>query len=95
MTYTIKATAPTAYQLQSLIAFAIGSDKNGNGSFTGEKEFDTDEEAKEYLKGRASVYNDEDPCGSDERLAKMYANIDRYGMLTLDAVTARIEETEN
>lgn len=92
MTYTINATAPISYQLQSLRAFGIGADKNGNGSFYGEKEFETEKEAKEYLKSRADMYNDEDPAGSDERLADMYNSIEKYGSLTLDAVTAHIEK---
>lgn len=92
MTYTITATAPTAYQLSSLRAFNIGAKKNGNGSFTGEESFDTKEAAEQYLIKRADMYNDEDPEGSEEKLAEMHNNIKQYGFLTLDAVTARIEE---
>jgi hypothetical protein len=91
MTFKITATAPTVYQLQSLRAFGIGADKNGNGSYTGEKECETEEEAKVYLKGRAAMYNDDDPEGTEERLADMYNDIEQYGRLTLDAVTAHIE----
>jgi hypothetical protein len=91
MTFKITATAPTSYQLQSLRTFGIGADKNGNGSFSGEKEFDTEEEAKDYLKGRASIYNESDPEGTEQRLAEMHDSIEKYGSLTLDAVTANIE----
>ena len=92
MTFKITATAPTTFQLQSLRAFGIGADKNGNGSFSGEKEFETVDEAKEFLKNRASMYNDGDPEGTEEHLADMCDSIDRYGSLTLDAVSAHIEE---
>ena len=91
-TYTINATAPTTYQLQSLRAFGIGADKNGNGSYTGQKDFETEVEAKEYLKSRAAMYNDEDPEGTEERLAGMYDSIEQFGSLTLDAVTAHIQQ---
>lgn len=92
MTYTIKATAPTAYQLSSLAAFNIGTNKNGNGSYSGEQSFETKEAAEQYLINRADLYNDEDPEGSEEKLSKMYNEIKQHGRLTLDAVTARIEE---
>lgn len=53
------------------------------------KEFDNEEEAKQYLVSRADKYNDEYPCGTDERLEDMYADIER-GSLRLDAVSAYI-----
>ena len=90
----IIATAPTAYQLNSLRAFNLNDKRNGNGSFTGSLEFGDEEKAKEYLRKRAEKYNDEDPCGTEERLADMMKDIE-YGCLTLDAVTARIETIED
>lgn len=84
----IKATAPTSYQLNSLRAFNL----DGKG-MTRTMTFSSEEEAKEYLRSRADKYNDEDPNGTEERLADMYADIE-HGCLTLDAVTARIEESE-
>lgn len=92
MTYTIKATAPTAYQLSSLAAFNIGTNKNGNGSYSGEQTFETKEAAEQYLITRVDIYNDQDPEGTEKKLAEMYNNIKQNGFLTLDAVTARIEE---
>jgi hypothetical protein len=92
MTYTIKATAPTAYQVSSLSAFNIGVKKNGNGSYSGEQAFETKEAAEQYLIKRADIYNDQDPEGTEEKLAEMHNDIKQYGLLTLDAVTARIEE---
>lgn len=94
MTYSINATAPTVYQLNSLRAFGMGFEKNPNGSFYASKEFETKDEAKEYLKSRALMYNDEDPCGSEDRLAEMYDSIDNFGNLTLDAASAQINEVE-
>lgn len=90
MTYIINATAPTAYQLNSLSEFDMGYKANRNGSFSASEEFDTEEEAKEYLRKRAEKFNDEH-SESEEKLAEMYADID-CGCLTLDAVTAHIEE---
>lgn len=93
MTYKITATAPTSYQYNSLSQFGMIIKKNCNGSFSSEQVFNSEEEAKEYLTKRADKYNDEDPCGSQERLADMYADIE-HGSLTLDAVTAHFEEIE-
>jgi hypothetical protein len=92
MTFKITATAPTSYQLSSLKHFGMGFNENGNGSFSASKEFDTEEEAKEFLRGRAEMYNSEDPSGSDKKIADMNDSIDKFGTLTLDAVTAHIEE---
>lgn len=89
----IKATAPTIYQFNSLTAFGMGYEKKMGGSFEASMEFESEEDAKEYLRGRADKYNDEDPGGSEERLADMYADIE-YGYLRIDAVKARIEEIE-
>lgn len=89
----ITAIAPTGYQLKSLTHFGMGYKKNMNGSFYAEKEFDSEEEAKEYLRQRADIYNNDDPCGSEDRLNDMYNDVER-GCLTLDAVTASIDEFE-
>jgi len=64
---------------------------NGNGSYSAQQEFDTFEEAKEYLRKRASIYNEIDPEGSEFRLNAMNNDIER-GVLTLDAVMAYINE---
>lgn len=89
--YKIKAIAPTSYQLQSLREFGMPIKKLGNGSHVASAEFETEDEAKEYLKGRADQYNGDDPEGSEGRLDDMYRDIE-HGQLTLDAATARIEE---
>jgi hypothetical protein len=93
MTYKITATAPTVYQLNSLRAFNLNQKANGNGSYTGEAHFETEEEAKTYLRARAEKYNSEDPCGTDDRLTDMYRDIES-GVLRLDAVTAYVKEIE-
>ena len=84
----ITATAPTVYQLNSLAAFNL----YGKG-LTRFQDFEDEDQAKEYLKCLADKYNDEDPCGSPARLRSMMADI-RHGQLTLDAVTASIEDVE-
>lgn len=92
-TFTITATAPTTYQLNALSAFGMGYKKGSNGSYTAALDFETDEEAKAYLRQRAALYNDGDPAGSEDRLAEMYADIE-HGALRLDGVSAYIEESE-
>lgn len=89
MKYQVTATAQTVYQLNSLSAFGMGYTKNGNGSFSASMDFDSEEEAKDYLRSRADKYNDEDSCGSEERMSDMYKDIE-HGALRLDAVTAHI-----
>lgn len=89
--FKVSATAPTVYQIQSLRHFGMDVKKHGNGSFSSEQVFDTEEEAKAYLVERAEKYYDEFEGQVDEHLE----GIEKYGMLTIDAVTARIDEVEN
>lgn len=95
MAFKITATAPTTYQLSSLRAFNLDTKKNGNGSHSGELTFESKDAAMEHLIKRADMYNDQDPEGTEERLAEMYNDINQFGQLTLDAVTAHIEVVEN
>lgn len=88
--FKITATAPTVYQYNSLSHFGMNIKKNGNGSFTSEQVFDSEEEAKAYLVERAERYYDEFEGQVDEHLE----DIEKYGQLTIDAVTAHIEEVE-
>jgi hypothetical protein len=89
MKVKITATAPTSYQLTSLGYFGLPIKSSGDGSHYSEYEFDTQEEAKAYLKQRADMY------GNDALLGVMYEGIDRVGKLHLDAVTASIVEIED
>lgn len=86
MSFKITATAPTTYQHNSLRAFGMDIKKHGNGSYSASMEFDTEEEAKAYLTKRADMYFE-----SESELDSAYADIE-HGCLTLDAVTARVEE---
>ncbi|MFZ1786721.1 MAG: hypothetical protein WAT92_00355 [Saprospiraceae bacterium] len=90
MTHRITATAPTAYQYQSLCKFNLNNNKNGNGSFTGTMDFYSEQDAKDYLINRAEMYYDEYEGQVDEHIE----DIEKYGVLTIDAATARIEEID-
>jgi hypothetical protein len=92
--FEITAKAPSSYQLNSLKAFNIGSVPLGNGAFQGHREFQSEQEATDFLCKQAEIYNDSDPCGSDRKLLEMYGSIELFGMLTLDAVTAYINPVE-
>jgi hypothetical protein len=89
----ITATAPTAYQLQSLRHFGMEVTKNGNGS-TAHQDFDTEEEAKKYLLTRAEMYFDGNSDNDEQDLIEAFDSIEKHGVLTLDAATAGIEEIE-
>lgn len=89
--FKITATAPTSYQYNSLNRFGMSIKKNCNGSFSCEQVFDTEEEAKAYLVTRAERYYNEFEGQVDDHLQ----DIEKYGMLTIDAVTARIDDVEN
>lgn len=92
MAYIIKATAPTAYQLNSLRAFGMSYKDNGNGSFKAIQEFENEQSAQDYLRQRAEIFC-QDRNLSEEQLAEMMADID-HGVLHLDGVSAHIEELE-
>ena len=87
MTHKITATAPTVYQFQSLIAFGMGYNKNADGSFTASREFETVEEASDYLRDRAEIYFE-----YERELENAIDDIIKFGCLTLGSVTAQIEQ---
>lgn len=89
----ITATAPTAYQLQSLRHFGMEVKKHGIG-FTAHQDFDTEDEAKEYLEQRAQMYFDGNSDNDEQDLIEAFDSIEKHGVLTLDAATAGIEEIE-
>lgn len=84
-TYKVTAVAPTSYQFSSMLSFGMPY-RNQFGRFIAEQEFDTEEEAKEYLRKRAEIILEA------EEIAEAFHDIEMYGMLTLDAVTATIVE---
>ena len=90
----ISATAPTAYQLQSLRHFGMEVKKHGNGSYTAHQDFDTEKEAKEYLEQKAQMYFDGNSDNDEQDLIEAFDSIEKHGVLTLDAATARIDEIE-
>jgi hypothetical protein len=85
MKATIKATCPTNYQRQSLRAFGMPIEDHHNGSSSAELEFGDYDSAEAYLTSRAEMFYD-----NEEELADAIDDIERYGQLTLDAVTAKI-----
>ena len=90
MTHRITATAPTVYQIQSLSKFLLDVKKYMDGSFVGTKDFYSEADAKVYLIERAENYYDEFEGQVNEHLE----DIEKYGQLRIDAVTAHIEEIE-
>lgn len=86
--YRITAIAPTAYQYQSVCNFG-SPEKMGNGSFRFQQDFETEEEAKDYLFEQAELYFDD-----QTELDEATEQINRYGTLEMDAVTGYIEEVE-
>lgn len=93
MTYIITATAPTVHQIDSLRAFGMEVKKHLDGSFSAEMQCEDLQEAKDHLRQCANKYFFQASDRSDEKLAEMYADIER-GRLTIDAATAYIEEVK-
>jgi hypothetical protein len=83
--YRITAFVPTGYQLNSLTSFGMGFTKSGGGGFYASKDFDTKDEAKDFLRSRAQQLAD-----TEEELSEMEEQIER-GYLQYDACTAYIE----
>jgi len=89
MKHKITATAPTSYQWKSLTLFGMKIKKLGNGSYTSTQEFETEEEAKEFLTHRAEAYAE-----TEEELTNYLQQVENTSTLQLDAVTAYIREIE-
>lgn len=90
----ITATAPTSYQLQSLRHFGMEIKKHLHGSYFSTQDFDTEKEAKEYLKTRAELYFDGNSDNDEVNLIDALDSIEKHSVLTLDAATAGMEEVE-
>ena len=88
--YKVIATAPTTYQLNSVRQFGSPITSHRDGSHVFSQSFETEGEAKEYLKERAHLYYND----TEEELNEAIDDIEMYGCLSIDAVTASIEEEE-
>lgn len=86
--YKITATAPTTYQLSSLFHFGMPVKNRLNGRHDAEMEFESIQEAKDYLTDRATIYAD-----NEDELNELLIQIDN-NYLELDAIRAHIEEVE-
>lgn len=87
-THRIYAIAPTVYQLNALKRFHLGCKPRMNGRYYGEQEFYSVEDAEKHLINVAKEYFE----GSDDE-REAIEDI-RHGALTIDGVTAYIEEIE-
>jgi len=92
--FRIYAKVPTAYQYQSISNFGMPIKKHGNGSFTAQQDFDTEDDAKKYLIERAENYFDGNSDNDEKDLIESLDDIEKCGRLNLDACTASIEEVE-
>lgn len=91
MSFKIAAIAPTPYQLNSLEQFGLPITVNGIGRYMCMKLFDTEQEAKDYLIERSNLYYDEYEGQVDSHID----NINQYGILEIDSVTAYIHKMED
>lgn len=90
MKVQISATAPTIYQIQSLKAIASirGIEANPDGSFEFKAIFSTKNDAVSYLSHIAyKLFEDR------KEYMEAMSDIKKYGSLTYDTITARIEKT--
>jgi hypothetical protein len=87
--FKITATAPTTYQIGSLRLFGLNVKSYPTGIHIGEEIFDTEEEAKSFLNKRADSYFED-----EDELNEAISDIEKYGLLRMDAVCGRIEEFE-
>lgn len=86
MKVQVTGQAPTIYQLVSLNTLTNGNiKKNPDGSFIFNQKFETKREAEQFLREQAHniAYN-------AAELSDMLADISKYGQLTYDAATVRI-----
>lgn len=93
MKFAVKSTVPTVYQSRSIQTLMGFAEKRISGAYTASVEFDTEEEAKDFLRGRLSVLFGETDMNEDQYNEAM-DYIAKYGSLSYDAATARIEEVE-
>ena len=82
----IKATAPSSYQVTELNYFHLPHIKSPLSGTHAEAEFKDQQSAKDHLKKVAEGYFED-----EDKLSEAINQIDKYGYLTLDRVTATIE----
>jgi hypothetical protein len=92
MTNRVKITVSTPYSgnVNSMRLFGIEYRNVPGVGLVGSQEFDSMDDAKDYLRQRADWYAD-----SDEQREEQYIMIEHSQFLTLDAATASIEEIED
>lgn len=87
-THRILAHAHSEQQLGSLDAFAMGHRLQMNGIYAASKDFNSYIDAQLYLIGVAKKLVAQ---GLRDDFATYYRSINNYGIMTIGAVTARIE----
>jgi hypothetical protein len=92
--YKLSASVPTNYQINSLRAFGLEIQKLPNGTYYGERIFDSEKEAKDFLIERAESFFDGNSDNDFERLADAIDRIQSNGSLWLDAAYGSVEEFE-
>lgn len=88
--FRVIAIAPTVYQYNS-VRFFGNPEKHMDGRYSVIIDFDSRNEAKEYLTDRINVYASEH--GTEEEVERMLAQVES-GYLEYDAVRAVINEVE-
>lgn len=86
--YRIIAEAPSGIKVLHLRKFGAPQ-QFGRGVMTFNKVFNTEAEAIDYLKSRAHQY-----ISNKAELSEAIADIEMYGSLTFDTITAQIEQTK-
>jgi len=93
--FKIIASVPTHHNSGDLrSAFNMPVKKYMNGVHEAYEEFETMEEAKDYLISRLDSYMNQSDM-DDDKYSEELEEIEKYGRLTLCRITANIEEIEN
>jgi hypothetical protein len=85
--FRVTAQAPIGKEILALRKFGTPQ-QIGKGMLTVNKVFNTEKEAIQYLKERAKIYL------RNSELSEAISDIEMYGSLTFDSVTAQIQETK-
>lgn len=89
-TFKVIANAPTVHQYDS-VRFFGSPEKTFGGSYVFSKDFDSEQEAKDYLNSRIDRYWEDG--GTEEECEKMRKQVES-GYCDYDAVRAVINEVE-